>query len=62
VVAEGVETIEQATLLKEMHCKYAQGFLFSRPVEAEDVEKMLATMAASPETDGPLRAKPVLVP
>ncbi len=62
VVAEGVETIEQAALLKEMHCKYAQGFLFSRPVEAEDVEKMLATMAASPETDDPLRAKPVLVP
>jgi diguanylate cyclase (GGDEF)-like protein/PAS domain S-box-containing protein len=62
VVAEGVETIEQATLLKELHCKYAQGFLFSRPVEAEDVEKMLATMAASPETDGSLGAKPVLVP
>jgi diguanylate cyclase (GGDEF)-like protein/PAS domain S-box-containing protein len=62
VVAEGVETIEQATLLKEMHCKYAQGFLFSKPVEAADIEKMLATIAASPETDGSPRAVSVLVP
>jgi diguanylate cyclase (GGDEF)-like protein/PAS domain S-box-containing protein len=62
VVAEGVETIEQATLLKEMHCKYAQGFFFSRPVEADAVEKMLATLAASPETDGALGAKLALVP
>ena len=54
VVAEGVETVEQATLLKELHCKYAQGFLFSRPVTAADVETMLAKTLASgdvrPET------------
>ena len=42
VVAEGVETIEQATMLKQLHCKYAQGFLFSRPVKAEDVLTLLA--------------------
>jgi EAL domain-containing protein (putative c-di-GMP-specific phosphodiesterase class I) len=42
VVAEGVETVEQATMLKELRCKYAQGFLFSRPVKAEDVLTMLA--------------------
>jgi EAL domain-containing protein (putative c-di-GMP-specific phosphodiesterase class I) len=42
VIAEGVETIEQATLLKELRCKYAQGFLFSRPVTAEAVLTMLA--------------------
>jgi diguanylate cyclase (GGDEF)-like protein/PAS domain S-box-containing protein len=62
VVAEGVETIEQATLLKEMRCKYAQGFFFSRPVEADDVEKMLARLATSPETDAALRATFALVP
>jgi EAL domain-containing protein (putative c-di-GMP-specific phosphodiesterase class I) len=62
VVAEGVETIEQATLLKEMHCKYAQGFFFSRPVEAGDIEKMLATLAASPDADGLLHANLAIVP
>ncbi|HTM02593.1 MAG TPA: EAL domain-containing protein [Vicinamibacterales bacterium] len=42
VVAEGVETIEQATHLKELRCNYAQGFLFSRPVRAEDILALLA--------------------
>ena len=42
VVAEGVETIEQAAMLKELRCKYAQGFLYSRPVKAEQVLTMLA--------------------
>jgi EAL domain-containing protein (putative c-di-GMP-specific phosphodiesterase class I) len=62
VVAEGVETVEQAALLKAMHCKYAQGFLFSRPVEAEDVERMLAKVAATEGTDARLPPKAVLVP
>jgi EAL domain-containing protein (putative c-di-GMP-specific phosphodiesterase class I) len=42
VVAEGVETVEQATVLKALRCKYAQGFLYSRPVNAEVVLTMLA--------------------
>jgi diguanylate cyclase (GGDEF)-like protein/PAS domain S-box-containing protein len=45
VVAEGVETVEQAKLLKELRCKYAQGYLFSRPVDAEAVLEMLAKAA-----------------
>ncbi|MFH1465957.1 MAG: EAL domain-containing protein, partial [Pseudomonadota bacterium] len=32
--AEGVETGEQLSWLRARHCQYAQGFLFSRPVEA----------------------------
>ena len=34
-IAEGVETTEQLTQLKSLQCKYAQGYLFSRPVDAE---------------------------
>lgn len=37
VVAEGVETEEQATLLTQMGCTHAQGWLFGRPMLAEDV-------------------------
>jgi len=31
VVAEGVETVEQATVLQEMGCRLAQGYLYARP-------------------------------
>jgi EAL domain-containing protein (putative c-di-GMP-specific phosphodiesterase class I) len=34
VIAEGVETAEQALILFEHNCRYAQGYLISRPVEA----------------------------
>ncbi len=35
VVAEGVETIEQAERLAEMGCETAQGFYYSRPLPAD---------------------------
>jgi EAL domain-containing protein (putative c-di-GMP-specific phosphodiesterase class I) len=39
VVAEGVETAEQAARLRELGCEYAQGFYFARPLRAADAEK-----------------------
>jgi EAL domain-containing protein (putative c-di-GMP-specific phosphodiesterase class I) len=33
VVAEGVETAEQAAELRALGCEYAQGFYFSRAVD-----------------------------
>jgi len=41
VVAEGVETVEQRDLLAAVGCDYAQGYLYSRPVPAQDFEKLL---------------------
>ena len=38
VIAEGIETREQRESLKSLGCQYAQGYLFSRPLSAEDVE------------------------
>ncbi len=35
VIAEGVETKGQLSQLKAMRCPYGQGYLFSRPVDAE---------------------------
>jgi diguanylate cyclase (GGDEF)-like protein len=43
VVAEGVETIEQFELLRSINCDAVQGFFFSRPVAATDLETMIAT-------------------
>ena len=40
IVAEGVETTEQATFLSDCGCDTAQGFLYSRPVPVEEFEKM----------------------
>ena len=40
-VAEGVETLEQQTYLRNRSCDLAQGFLFSTPVEAEELERLL---------------------
>lgn len=41
VVAEGVETRQQLEVLKELNCDLIQGYLFSRPVPAQQVEILL---------------------
>jgi EAL domain-containing protein (putative c-di-GMP-specific phosphodiesterase class I) len=41
VVAEGIETREQYRLLREMKCRYGQGYLFARPMSAEAVTQLL---------------------
>ena len=38
VIAEGVETRQQEEILKSLQCEYAQGFLFSEPVDAKTAE------------------------
>jgi diguanylate cyclase (GGDEF)-like protein/PAS domain S-box-containing protein len=40
-VAEGVETPEQAALLSEFGCDYAQGYLYSKPVSARQCRALL---------------------
>jgi predicted signal transduction protein with EAL and GGDEF domain len=42
VTAEGVETIEQARLLKSMGCDSLQGFYFSQPVTADRIAALRA--------------------
>ena len=41
VIAEGVETREQADFLKENECDFFQGYYFSRPVPQEQFEELL---------------------
>jgi diguanylate cyclase (GGDEF)-like protein/PAS domain S-box-containing protein len=46
VIAEGVETDDQVAFLRANHCEEMQGFLFSRPVPAADIEVLLKNKAA----------------
>lgn len=41
VLAEGVETNHQLSLLQQMHCDFAQGFYFSKSLEAEKLKQWL---------------------
>jgi diguanylate cyclase (GGDEF)-like protein len=40
VIAEGVETEEQFAVLKELRCDAVQGYLFSKPARAEEIEAL----------------------
>ena len=41
-VAEGVETTEQLAFLRERRCDHIQGFLFSKPMPAEELSQVLS--------------------
>ncbi len=41
VVAEGIETSEQYQLLRELGCRFGQGYLFARPMPAAQVSSLL---------------------
>jgi len=41
VIAEGIETPGQQRILTEAGCDYGQGYLFSRPVPADDFENLI---------------------
>jgi EAL domain-containing protein (putative c-di-GMP-specific phosphodiesterase class I) len=45
VIAEGVETDEQLAHLAKQGCEMAQGYLFSKPVHADEITRMLEKQA-----------------
>lgn len=42
VVAEGIESIHQFHQLRILGCEYGQGYLFSKPLQVADIERLLA--------------------
>ena len=42
VVAEGIETAGQLEQLQAMQCEYGQGYLFAKPMEAQEITSFLA--------------------
>lgn len=41
VICEGVETLEQASLLKEINCEMAQGYYYGKPMPMEEFDEIL---------------------
>jgi EAL domain-containing protein (putative c-di-GMP-specific phosphodiesterase class I) len=54
VVAEGVETEEQATLLQLLRCEQAQGFLFTPPLPAHELIRLYRRLARQPALEASL--------
>jgi EAL domain-containing protein (putative c-di-GMP-specific phosphodiesterase class I) len=61
-VAEGIETDEQWSTLRDLGCDLGQGFLFARPAEPGQISTILARPGtnlypeATSPTDGPVSA------
>ncbi len=55
VIAEGVETAAQLEALRTFGCDYAQGYFYSKPLPANDLERLLAnpTLLGSTAADTP---------
>jgi EAL domain-containing protein (putative c-di-GMP-specific phosphodiesterase class I) len=45
-IAEGVESIDEVRLLRELSCEYAQGFLFSRPLTAAAATDLVGSIVS----------------
>jgi diguanylate cyclase (GGDEF)-like protein len=50
VIAEGVETEDQLNQLKALHCQYAQGYLFSEPLNTAEAEMFIHHASQAIET------------
>jgi diguanylate cyclase (GGDEF)-like protein/PAS domain S-box-containing protein len=65
VTAEGVETLEQAQVLKAMNCDSLQGYYFSKPVPANEIRQLLAqrwTLDSQPHHAHLVPLKPMEAP
>ncbi|KAA9022060.1 EAL domain-containing protein [Niallia endozanthoxylica] len=51
IVAEGVETQEQLEFLKGVQCEEVQGYLYSKPLEAKDFERLLEQETCQPNNE-----------
>jgi EAL domain-containing protein (putative c-di-GMP-specific phosphodiesterase class I) len=62
VVAEGVETAEQETFLRDHACDEMQGFLFSKPIPPEQMADLLRSRQISSLQVSSLQVSPPLQP
>ena len=48
VIAEGIETAEQLSQLRDLGCECGQGYYFSRPVSAEEASRLITDLLPPP--------------
>jgi len=53
-VAEGIETLDQLAVLRALGCKYAQGYLFDKPMERDAFGELLLSRHRYPMASLPL--------
>jgi diguanylate cyclase len=46
LVAEGIETVEQLSALRQLNCEFGQGFFFARPLSAHAISAILENGSA----------------
>jgi diguanylate cyclase (GGDEF)-like protein/PAS domain S-box-containing protein len=51
VIAEGIEAYQQVEILRRLGCLVGQGFLFARPMPADDILKLLRDEAETPKEE-----------
>jgi len=56
-IGEGVETCEQEAMLRKLGCEAGQGYLYSRPVAADDMAQILACAAGEQRRRGARAAR-----
>ena len=54
VIVEGIETAEQVERLRKLRCPHAQGFYFSKPIDAKDAGALIALASATAGRRPPL--------
>jgi EAL domain-containing protein (putative c-di-GMP-specific phosphodiesterase class I) len=61
-VAEGIETLDQLAVLRALGCKYAQGYLFDKPMERDAFGALLLAGHRYPMASLPLPRSEATVP
>jgi diguanylate cyclase (GGDEF)-like protein/PAS domain S-box-containing protein len=51
VIAEGIEAYQQVEILRRLGCSVGQGFLFARPMPADEILKLLRDEAEPPKEE-----------
>ncbi|MGB3807929.1 MAG: bifunctional diguanylate cyclase/phosphodiesterase [Erythrobacter sp.] len=60
VTAEGVETVEQAEMVRLAGCDRIQGWLYYRAVPAEEIDRLMAIQNEADNDDNPLETRSIL--